>query len=182
LALNGRLASVEPFAFGTAALHLSTQAREDAARCEHKKVGFNHRPLNIWAAIGLGQLRVLDDRVARRRAINARHRENLPGVAFMREAPYGRATNWLTVIQLDSKTTRATPEDLGLALERADIESRPVWKPMHMQPVFKCARYIGGAVAEQLFANGLCLPSGSAMTDADVDRVSDIVSRSVYGR
>ncbi|MEQ1863535.1 MAG: DegT/DnrJ/EryC1/StrS family aminotransferase, partial [Micropepsaceae bacterium] len=164
------------------ARHLATQAREDAPHYEHNEVGFNYRLSNICAAIGLGQLRVLETRVARRLAINARYRKNLAaitGIAFMPEAPYGRSTNWLTVIQIDPKSAGAKPEDLRLALERANIESRPVWKPMHLQPVFKGARCIGGAVAEQLFANGLCLPSGSAMTDADVDRVSELISKRV---
>jgi dTDP-4-amino-4,6-dideoxygalactose transaminase len=126
----------------------------------------------------LCQLRVLEARVARRRAINARYRENLgniPGLTFMPEAPYGQSTNWLTVLCLDAKSTGATPEDLRLKLESANIESRPVWKPMHLQPVFAEAKCIGGAVAESLFANGLCLPAGSSMTDDDVDRVSDLI-------
>ena len=162
------------------ARHLATQAREDAPHYEHKELGFNYRLSNICAAIGLGQLRVLEARVARRRAINARYRANLgniPGLSFMPEAAYGRSTNWLTAIQLDPKATATTPEKLRLALERANIESRPVWKPMHLQPVFADAKCVGGAVAESLFANGLCLPSGSSMTDDDVDRVSDLILR-----
>lgn len=95
----------------------------------------------------------------------------------MPEARYGRSTHWLTVIQLDPKTTGTTPEDLRLKLESANIESRPVWKPMHLQPVFADAKCVGGAVAESLFAYGLCLPSGSSMTDDDVDRVSDLILR-----
>jgi pyridoxal phosphate-dependent aminotransferase EpsN len=158
--------------------HLATQARENQSHYEHREVGFNYRLSNICAAIGLGQLRVLDQRVARRRAIFARYRHNLErasGVAFMPEAPFGRPTRWLTVITVDPQTTGTTAENLRLALERANIESRPVWKPMHMQPVFASSRMIGGAVSERLFANGICLPSGSSMSDGDVDRVSEIV-------
>ena len=151
------------------------------AHYEHREVGFNYRLSNICAAVGLGRVR-LPGRVAHRRAINARYRKNLgdiSGLTFMPEAPYGRSTHWLTVIQLDPKQGAVKPEELRLTLESANIESRPVWKPMHLQPVFKGARCIGGAVAEHLFANGLCLPSGSAMTDADVDRVSDIVAKRI---
>ena len=176
---GGMLASADG-ALIAHARKLATQAREDAAHYEHREVGFNYRLSNICAAIGLGQLRVLEARVARRRAINARYRANLSGLAgvsFMPEAPYGRATFWLTVIQIDSRIAGATREDVRHALDHAAIESRPVWKPMHLQPAFAGARTIGGAVAERLFANGLCLPSGSSMTDADVDRVSEVVAR-----
>jgi len=179
-ASNGGMFASHDKGLADRARHLATQAREDVPHYEHREVGFNYRLSNICAAIGLGQLRVLEARVARRRAINARYRKNLgkiPGLTFMPEAPYGRSTHWLTVIQLDPKTTGTTPEDLRLALESANIESRPVWKPMHLQPVFAGAKCIGGAVAESLFANGLCLPSGSSMTDEDVDRVSDVISR-----
>lgn len=160
------------------ARHLATQARENQSHYEHLEVGFNYRLSNICAAIGLGQLRVLDQRVARRRAIFTRYRHNLEradGIDFMPEAAHGRPTRWLTVITVDPRIAGTTAENLRLALERANIESRPVWKPMHLQPVFAQARAIGGAVSEHLFANGLCLPSGSSMSDDDVDRVSEIV-------
>lgn len=161
---------------------LSQQAREPAAHYQHEEVGFNYRLSNVLAAIGLGQLSVLDDRVARRRAIHARYQAQLghiAGLTFMPEADYGRHTRWLTVIQLDPDVIRTTPEDIRLKLETHDIESRPVWKPMHMQPVFRDAPRVGGAISEEYFARGLCLPSGSQMTDMDVDRVCDIVVSSL---
>ncbi len=141
-------------------------------------MGFNYRLSNICAAIGVGQMGVLDARVERRRAIFARYQHNLAplaGVSFMPEAGYGRSSRWLTVLLIDPAAAGTSAESVRLMLERANIESRPVWKPMHMQPVFAGARVIGGAVAERRFARGLCLPSGSAMSDGDVDRVSEIV-------
>jgi dTDP-4-amino-4,6-dideoxygalactose transaminase len=157
---------------------LSQQARENAPHYEHIEIGYNYRLSNILAAIGIGQLENLDSRVVRRREIFARYRENLksaPGISFMPEASYGRHTRWLTVMQIDPAQTRRTPEDLRLALEKHNIESRPVWKPMHMQPLFNGVPVMGGKVAEEFFARGLCLPSGSAIRDADVDRVSSII-------
>jgi dTDP-4-amino-4,6-dideoxygalactose transaminase len=158
---------------------LSQQAREPAPHYQHEEVGFNYRLSNILAAIGLGQLSVLEDRVARRRAIHARYQQalgNIPGVRFMPEADYGRHTRWLTVIQLDPAIIRPKPEEIRLALEKHDIESRPVWKPMHMQPVFRDAPCARGQIAEEFFARGLCLPSGSQMTDAQVDRVAALIA------
>jgi len=156
---------------------LSQQAREAAPHYEHTEVGYNYRLSNILAAIGIGQLATLDDHMARRRAIFARYAErmdSLPGVTFMPEAPYGRHNRWLTVCLIDAAAFGAGREDVRLALEARDIESRPVWKPMHMQPVFRGAPRVGGGVCERLFDRGLCLPSGSSMTDADVDRVCEI--------
>jgi len=167
------------------ARYLATQARESVSHYEHKAVGFNYRLSNICAAIGVGQMRVLEARVERRRAIFARYQHNLSplaGVSFMPEAPYGRSSRWLTVMLVDPAIAPATAESVRLALERANIESRPVWKPMHMQPVFAGARVIGGATAEEFFERGLCLPSGSAMSDGDVDRVSEIVLASCRAR
>ena len=161
---------------------LSQQAREPAPHYQHEEVGFNYRLSNILAAIGLGQLSVLDDRVASRRRIFARYVERLgriPGLTFMPEAEYGKHTRWLTVIQLDPAQIRTTPEQIRLKLESHDIESRPVWKPMHLQPVFKSSPRAGGAISEEFFARGLCLPSGSQMSDSDVDRVASIVAESV---
>jgi dTDP-4-amino-4,6-dideoxygalactose transaminase len=164
------------------ARYLSTQARENVSHYEHKSVGFNYRLSNICAAIGLGQLNVLDQRVSRRREIFARYQARLSdcvGISFMPEATYGRATRWLTVMLVDPKAVRCTPEMLRLALEQANIEARPVWKPMHMQPVFADARVVGGSISERFFDQGLCLPSGSSMSDKDVDRVSEIVIRTM---
>jgi dTDP-4-amino-4,6-dideoxygalactose transaminase len=156
---------------------LSQQAREPAAHYEHVEIGYNYRLSNVLAAIGVGQLSALEARVARRRGIFSRYRErlgSLPGVSFMPEAAYGRHNRWLTVLLIDPTVSGATREEVRLALEGRNIESRPIWKPMHMQPVFKDAPRVGGAVSERLFEIGLCLPSGSAMSDADVDRVCEI--------
>ena len=164
------------------ARYLATQARENTSHYEHRAVGFNYRLSNICAAIGLGQLQVLDQRVLRRREIFQRYQSTLSdcaGIRFMPEATYGRSTRWLTVMLVDPNVTRCTPEKLRLALDDANIEARPVWKPMHLQPVFAGARVIGGAVAEGLYDRGLCLPSGSSMSDEDVDRISEIVRRTV---
>jgi len=157
---------------------LASQAREDAPHYEHTEIGYNYRLSNVLAAIGRGQLRVLEDRVAARRRIFDWYQEflgDLPGVRFMPEAEYGRSTRWLTCLTVDPRDFGADREEIRLALEIDDIEARPVWKPMHMQPVFQGARIFGGPVAEELFEKGLCLPSGSAMTKSEVERVSGIV-------
>jgi dTDP-4-amino-4,6-dideoxygalactose transaminase len=176
---NGGMLASEDEALIEHARKLSQQAREAVPHYEHEEVGYNYRLSNILAAIGIGQLGALESRVARRRAIFARYRaqlSSLPGVSFMPEADYGRHNRWLTVMLVDPKGFGASPETLRLALEAHDIESRPVWKPMHLQPVFKDARYVGGGVAERLFAQGLCLPSGTAMSDDDVDRVCAVIA------
>ena len=157
---------------------LSTQAREALPYYEHKEVGYNYRMSNIVAAIGRGQLEVLDERVRRKREICAGYQArlgHLPGITFMPEAAYGRCNCWLTVMQIDADLFGATPEQLRLALEAENIESRPVWKPMHLQPVFQGCGMSGGGVAEELFRRGLCLPSGTALTDADLDRICEAV-------
>ena len=153
---------------------LATQARDPAPHYEHSTAGFNYRMSNVLAAIGRGQLRVLRDRVAARRRNFALYSEALcaqPGLSLMPEAPYGEASRWLTVIQVDPREFGATADDVRIQLERASIEARPVWKPMHLQPLFRDARRVGGAVAERLFRHGLCLPSGSALTDDERTRV-----------
>jgi pyridoxal phosphate-dependent aminotransferase EpsN len=150
---------------------LATQARDPAPHYQHSRIGFNYRLSNLLAAVGRGQLRALDERVARRRAINASYRRLLaavPGLAFMPEAPYGRANCWLTCLTIDPEEFGATREEVRQHLERLNIESRPVWKPMHVQPVFSAHRVRGGGVAKGVFEQGLCLPSGSALTDAEV--------------
>lgn len=158
------------------ARHLSQQARDPAPHYEHSVIGYNYRMSNIVAAIGLAQLQVVKDRVARRRQIFARYRESLSdiaGLSFMPEADYGRATRWLTVIQIDPSVAGVSSEALRVELEEHNIESRPVWKPMHLQPVFQAEKAVGGAVSERLFAEGLCLPSGSGMTDDSQDFVCE---------
>ncbi len=152
---------------------LATQAREPARHYEHHAIGYNYRLSNLLAAVGRAQLADLDRRVAARRATNAYYRAALalPGWSFMPEAPFGRATAWLTCATIDPAAFGADRDAVIDRLAAADIEARPVWKPMHLQPVFAgCAR-VGGAVAEELFRDGICLPSGSQMTDADRERV-----------
>jgi dTDP-4-amino-4,6-dideoxygalactose transaminase len=156
---------------------LSQQARDPAPHYEHSEIGYNYRMSNILAAIGEGQIRVLDQRVRRKREIFETYRSllgDLPGIEFMPEPVYCRSNRWLTVILVNTDEFGGSPESLSTALEAENIEARPVWKPMHLQPVFKGARVRGGAVAEDLFSRGLCLPSGTAMTRADTERVCNI--------
>ena len=147
------------------------------------EIGFNYRMSNVLAAIGRGQLQVLGERVRRRREIFDGYRErlgDLPGVSFMPEPAGCRSNRWLTVIQIDPATFGADTHAVREALEAENIEARPVWKPMHLQPVFQGAKLWkagGAAVSERLFARGLCLPSGTAMTEGDLDRVCGIVRR-----
>ncbi len=157
---------------------LSQQARDPAPHYEHTQIGYNYRMSNIVAAIGRGQLKVIDDRVEARRNIFAYYQKalcNVSGVEFMPEASYGRSNRWLTIILITPEEFGADREEVRVALERHNIESRPVWKPMHLQPVFKGYRIRGGAVSEDLFHRGLCLPSGSAMTTGDIDRVISVI-------
>lgn len=158
----------------------ATQSRDPAPHYQHSEVGFNYRLSNLLAAVGRGQLRVLDQRVEARRANCAFYQAalaGLPGVSFMPEADYGRSTRWLTCITIDPAVAGIDREHVRLALADEDIEARPVWKPMHMQPIFAGARCYGGAVAERLFAQGLCLPSGSNLMPADLERVAETVRR-----
>lgn len=155
---------------------LSTQARDPAPHYEHTEIGYNYRLSNICAGIGRGQLRVLEERVQQRRANYDFYQTELshtPGISFIAE-PAGYASNrWLTTILLDpDKANGITREDLRLALEQENIESRPLWKPMHQQPVFKgCPAYTSG-VSEALFHQGLCLPSGSNLTLPELHRIT----------
>ncbi len=153
---------------------LSTQARDAAPHYQHSQIGHNYRLSNLLAAVGRGQLGRLEERVAQRRANNAAYRDalgDLPGVDFMPEAAFGVSNCWLTCITIDPARFGATRDDVRLRLEGLDIEARPVWKPMHLQPIFAGAEMVGGAVAEDLFARGLCLPSGSSLTADDRRRV-----------
>ncbi|MCW9043963.1 MAG: aminotransferase class I/II-fold pyridoxal phosphate-dependent enzyme [Pseudopelagicola sp.] len=158
---------------------LATQARDPAPHYEHSTYGYNYRLSNICAAIGLGQMEVLDARVARRREIFARYEQTLcrPGITFMPEPADLFSTRWLTALTIDAQETGISREDIRLMLLEHEIESRPLWKPMHMQPLYKGATYHGSGVDEALFANGLCLPSGSDMTDAEQDEVIDRINR-----
>ena len=175
---------------------LSQQARDPFPHYEHTEIGYNYRMSNIVAAIGRGQLRVLDERVKRKREIFDYYQNTLgelPGIEFMPEASYSRSNRWLTVVLISPDEFGADREQVRLALEDENIESRPVWKPMHTQPVFDCelstdpnrpaqnnkkkykTRVVGGRVAEDFFERGLCLPSGTAMTETDLERVVDTV-------
>ena len=152
----------------------ATQARDPAPHYQHSEIGYNYRLSNVLAGIGRGQLRVLADRVNARRANCAFYERafaDLPGIRFMPEAPWNRCTRWLTCILVDPAACGVDREEIRLALERVNIEARPVWKPMHLQPVFHGVEVADRGVAARLFAQGLCLPSGSGMSDADRERV-----------
>jgi dTDP-4-amino-4,6-dideoxygalactose transaminase len=162
---------------------LSQQARDPAPWYEHTEIGFNYRMSNLLAAVGRGQLEVLEDRVLRRREIFDGYRQRLaglPGVSFMPEAPGYRSNRWLTVALIDPAEFGMDTHAVREALEAENIEARPVWKPMHLQPVFRGRAFWKTgreAISDRLFACGLCLPSGTAMTEADLDRVCQIVRR-----
>lgn len=152
---------------------LATQARDPAPHYEHSTYGYNYRLSNICAAIGIGQMEVLDARVARRRKINDRYQAafNRQGVTFMPEPEGQHSTKWLSAITLDPAVLGVSREDVQENLMAYEIESRPLWKPMHMQPLFAGSRYHGNGVDERLFEQGLCLPSGSDMLDEQQDEV-----------
>lgn len=156
----------------------ANQSREPAVEYLHREYGFNYRMSNVLAGIGRGQLRVLDDRVRRRRAIFAQYREafaDLSGVVMQPEAAWGSHTRWLTVLSLEPEEVPVTPREVVTELDKENIEARPVWRPMHMQPIFAEATVIGGGTAQRLFETGLCLPSSSSLTESDQARVIDAV-------
>jgi len=159
---------------------LATQAKDDAPHYQHSEVGYNYRLSNLLAGIGRGQMELLPDRVKRRREIFNWYREHLAGLPGLALAPAAepagsRANRWLTTLLLDPTVTTATPESVRQHLEARRIESRPLWKPMHLQPLFASAPMYGGAVCAGLFARGLCLPSGTAMGDEELHRVAKAV-------
>jgi dTDP-4-amino-4,6-dideoxygalactose transaminase len=157
---------------------LSTQAREPEAHYEHTEIGFNYRLSNLLAAVGRAQLESLPERVAARRRVNQYYRELLagaPGITFMPEAVCGRSNCWLTCIVVDPEEAGTDRDRIRLELETEDIESRPLWKPMHLQPVYRGAPVYGGDVSARLFELGLCLPSGSALTEADQERIVEVL-------
>jgi pyridoxal phosphate-dependent aminotransferase EpsN len=157
---------------------LSTQARDVAPHYEHTTYGYNYRLSSVSAAIGVGQLQVLRERVERRRQINAFYSERLgklPGFYFTPESEGMLANRWLTTVRIRAEEAGFDHEVVRLALEVHNIESRPLWKPMHMQPLFAGARHLGGDVSAQAFADGLCLPSGSAMSDDDLNRICTVI-------
>lgn len=153
---------------------LATQAREPVLHYEHTEIGFNYRLSNLLAALGRAQLAGLDGKVTRRREINATYRaalEGQPGIEVLRAGPGNEPSWWLTCCTVDAEVARSHRDDLIRALADADVESRPVWKPMHLQPVFREAPRVGGQHAARLFAEGLCLPSGSSLTREDQQHV-----------
>lgn len=157
---------------------LATQAREPVPWYEHREVGYNYRLSNLLAALGRAQLRSLEERVAARRQIFQRYVEglgDLPGVSFQPEAPWGRHTRWLSVILIEKEVFGRTSEEVRVSLEALGIETRPVWKPLHLQSVFRGAEVVGGSVSEELFAKGLCLPSGSSLTLEEQERVIEAI-------
>ena len=161
------------------ARYLATQARDPAPHYEHSEIGFNYRMSNLLAAIGRGQLKTLGEKVQRRRRIRDKYHDALDGEAgirFLPEARYGRSNAWLTCITVDAREFGATSEQIRLHLESQNIEARPVWKPMHLQPVYRHCRIRGGMVSAELFATGLCLPSGSAMSDAELRQVTTSIA------
>ena len=159
---------------------LATQARDLAPHYEHSELGYNYRLSNLLAGIGRGQLLSLSRRIARRREIFEIYRQalgDLPGVAFMPELPGGRATRWLTCLTIDPAVSSVSRDTVLGALEAGNIEARPLWKPLHQQPLYRGSASFGGAVADRLFERGLCLPSGSAMNEEELQRVIGVVRR-----
>ena len=164
------------------ARYLSTQARQPVAHYEHTEAGFNYRLSNVLAAIGIGQMEGLADLVQKTRRVFARYSAafaEVPAIKMMPVPSWAKSTHWLTCLTLDPARTQATPESVRLRLEELNIESRPLWKPMHLQPVFAKCEMIGGAVAEGLCEHGLCLPSGAFMTDEEIRTVADEVVAAV---
>ncbi len=160
--------------------YLATQAREPLAHYEHREIGYNYQLSNILAGIGRAQLEVLEDRIAARRKNFEFYREQLvklPGISFMPEAPYGQATRWLSIILVDEVKFGAGREEIRLSLEGAGIESRPTWKPMHLQPVFQGYQSRLNGISERLFRQGLCLPSGSGLRTEELTRTVDIIRK-----
>ncbi|HEX7079609.1 MAG TPA: aminotransferase class I/II-fold pyridoxal phosphate-dependent enzyme [Gammaproteobacteria bacterium] len=176
---GGMLATDDPD-LAARARKLASQSREAMPHYEHVEIGYNYRMSNLLAAVGRAQLQVLDQRVAARRRNFRAYEEglgDLPGVRFMPEADWGRATRWLTALTIDPAHFGVDRETVRLRLEAANIESRPVWKPMHLQPVFAGCEAVGTKVAELLFRQGLCLPSGSDLQSGDISRTIEIIRR-----
>ena len=161
------------------AVFLATQARDNAPHYQHSEIGYNYRLSNICAGIGRGQMEVLEKHIGLRRKMNAFYHDIFSGIAgvAMLSEPNGEyfSNHWLTAITVDPTISGKTREALRLALESENIESRPLWKPMHLQPVFEKYAYYGAQVSEGLFENGLCLPSGSNLTDEDRNRIGKVL-------
>jgi pyridoxal phosphate-dependent aminotransferase EpsN len=160
----------------------SQQARDPGIDYQHSEIGYNYRMSNVVAGIGRGQLEVLEVRVQQRRAIAFRYREalaDLPGISLMPQAAFGIHTNWLSCFLIDEHEFGVSRDQLIAALEHAGVESRPVWKPMHLQPVFKGCEYLGGQVAKDLYLRGICLPSSSSLTEEDQLHVINSIRKAV---
>jgi len=155
---------------------LSMQAREPVVHYEHREIGYNYRLSNLLAGVAVAQLETLKDRVRQKRALFEGYRarlEECEGISFMPEANWNQCTRWLTVVRVNPERFGRDREEIRLALEEENIESRPVWKPLHQQPALRHLRTYGGAVSDLLFREGLCLPSGTALTESDLDRICD---------
>jgi dTDP-4-amino-4,6-dideoxygalactose transaminase len=163
------------------AIFLATQARDNAPHYQHSQIGYNYRMSNILAGIGRGQMEVLDKHIELRRGMNQFYKELFKGVdgvtVFEEPSQEYHSNHWLSCIVVNEKITGFTKEELRLQMEQDNIESRPLWKPMHLQPVFKAYDYYGDKVAENLFEKGLCLPSGSNLTDSDKERINASVNK-----
>ena len=164
----------------------ATQARENRPYYYHEHIGYNYRLSNVSAGIGCGQMEVIEDHLARRREIHGLYVQALSGIDGIEvhgnPSPDFNSNFWLTTITLDPEVISTTPDELRLALDANNIESRLLWRPMHIQPVYSDSPYYGGTVAEDLFARGLCLPSGSSLSDADIARVVETILSSVKRR
>ena len=162
-------------------IFLSTQARDNAPHYQHSEIGYNYRLSNICAGIGRGQMEVLSDRIQQRRAINEFYKDvfsNIDAVKLFSEASSDFFSNhWLSSITIDKKVTTRTNQELMAAFAEENIETRPLWKPMHLQPVFNDCQYYGETVSEELFTAGLCLPSGSNITNDDKNRIYEVISK-----
>ena len=163
------------------AVFLATQARDNAPHYQHSHIGYNYRLSNISAGIGRGQMEVLEKHIAARRKVNSFYVEYFSGIdgvtVFQEPDPDYFSNHWLTSIVIDPAKTGKTREELRLALEAENIECRPLWKPMHLQPIFEASPYYGEDVCERLFENGLCLPSGSNLTEDDLQRIKSAFQR-----
>ncbi len=163
----------------------ATQARDNAPHYQHSRIGYNYRMSNICAGIGRGQMFVLEEHIARRRAIHSLYTEllkDIPGITVMQNPTENFESNfWLTCILVDSRQTGITREGIRLAMEAANIETRPLWKPLHLQPIFQQAPFYGNGTSEQLFNIGLCLPSGPTLTDEDIERVVKVIKENSHG-
>jgi pyridoxal phosphate-dependent aminotransferase EpsN len=181
---SGGLLTAKDPAWVEKARFWSQQARDPGVAYEHSEVGYNYRMSNVLAGIGRGQLEVLEERVAQRRANAFAYRDafaDLPGLSLMPQAPYGRHTNWLSCFLVDEARFGCSRDALIAALARDDVEARPVWKPMHLQPLYERAERYGGEVAEELFRQGICLPSSTNLSADDRARVIALV-RGAAGR